>query len=724
MHPTGRWLAPRGLLLAAILAAAGPAVAPTPAQAQEFDPGRHIPGVRLAVGFDPYEVTGSTAAQIMRQLQTVTGGRPSWVRFPALFTWNYDAEVIPMVRGTPSNQCRFAEFGLTLDFTAVYPRWTAVADAAPELVEAWAAFQRQIERQWQRERDENLVRAAEVVRRARSYEDHCPIIVQRFHDVVREVMDWSRPLEGHEAPEPVAMRWPPTGYEGLLRPNVTDTTDEAPEPAGEAPEATDARAEPAEADENTGARPDRDRGPVVEVRPGRPSPARRPAPDLESALRTDLMGTSPTGFVVGLHHQGAIEYLSAFGVHPVTGDSLTIDTAFPVPAFTEVLVSTLTRALDAGGVLDLDAPVSRYLEGLSPGLGDVTLSQLLEHRAGLDNAPPRDSTMAWDRVLDGLDDRALMTEPGMVPSYSSYSFGLAVRVLERIAGTPLEDTLQRTLLDPLGMESTFLGARDADGVVAGLPVTYTSAADLLGFWLAWLDGSITGVDFDLLPGSPTRTLAPEGRAFRGGLWIDRPGAVPRLSLVCSTGPASTRIEVFPATRTVLMVIGLEGWPRHTGTFMLDAVGRTLRIGAEVFGPVRLAGVAGFARRERPCGSITTGDVHVPVDFGPRAEAAQWAGRYINGDWFFALEEDEQGLLVSPRPQDVPWDIHHFEGETYFASVPPEHGRGVGFPFRLFVGPDGRRYLMLRDRAYVHEDDRPSRRPAGQPRRQAQMPAPP
>lgn len=119
-------------------------------------------------------------------------------------------------------------------------------------------------------------------------------------------------------------------------------------------------------------------------------------------------------------------------------------------------------------------------------------------------------------------------------------------------------------------------------------------------------------------------------------------------------------------------------------------------------------MGGFVRRARRCDRIGTSQAHRPVDFGPRAEAGDWAGRYVNGDWFVALE-DRDGLPVSPDAgAGEPCAVHRFSEDVYFASAGGEEGRPVGFPFRLVVGDDGRRYLMRGDRAYLHEADRPDR----------------
>lgn len=681
----------------------------TPASAQTFDRGPFVPGVRLAVGLDPYDITGSTAPQIMRQLQI--SGQRSLLYFDSFFTWSYDAERIPRLNGTLSDQCRFTDFEVVADFTATYPRWSPTDDTDPRVTEAWAAFQAEMETRWAVERDEFTARAAEAVRRARGHEDHCPLLAQRFHTELIELLDRRRPLQGRDDVERVALSWPPSGYDELISAaGAQGATAEAPGSSSGGREVGDAAVDAGAGDETSGG----DamtlvdaRAPRVAIRPGRPIPVTTPAPSLDQAIQTDLRGRRPFGLAAGLYHQGSLQLLDAVGSETEDGPPVTIDTPFALPAFTHVLIATLAVALDASGFLELDAPISTYLDGLSPRLGAVTTGQLIDHEAGLDNAPPADSTMAWSEVLDRLNDRALFTEPGVLPSYSAYSYGLATRVLEEVTRLPLEEALEQTLFTPLAMASTSLGPPDPERIVDGVPVTSTSAADLMRFAIAWLDGSIAGAGVDLFPEPDAVTLALDGRAFRGGFWVDRPGGVPRLSLICATAGPDSFVQLFPRSRTVLLSVGHGAGPRHTTNYLLDATGEALRIGNEVFGPVQLAGIAGFGQRPRPCGFIRTAEVHRPVDFGPRLESGDWAGRYINGDWFFALNEAD-GLLTSPRAEGSPWQIHHFEGDRYFAGVAPEEREGVGFPFRLFRGTDGRRYLMLADRAYVHEDDRPGR----------------
>lgn len=352
-----------------------------------------------------------------------------------------------------------------------------------------------------------------------------------------------------------------------------------------------------------------------------------------------------TGPVVGLDHEGERLFLESFGSAAPGGDRLEAEATFSFPAFTEVLVATLAAALASGGAVDFDAPISARLPELSPGLGSATLRQLLGQRAGLDHAPVPD-TADWEEVLDRLDDRALMTVPGVVFSRSRYSHPLTVRVLERATGVRFEEAAGRALLDPLEMEATSFGSRGPGEARDGLPVTRTTTPDTLRFWAAWLDGRIDGVGGGAVPAgdAPERPSDPVtgARLFEGGVWH--------------------------------VLSRLERWPRETVVLVLSRVAPALGLGDEIYAPLRLDGGGRPARVPSRCREPAVADVRVD-DFGPRVPAGDRPGRYRNGD---------------------------------FTSMDLPDGPAVGFPSRLFDDEAGRRYVVVGDRTYLHEDDRPYR----------------
>lgn len=131
-----------------------------------------------------------------------------------------------------------------------------------------------------------------------------------------------------------------------------------------------------------------------------------------------------------------------------------------------VTVSATARLLDQG-IVDLDAPISTYVEGLPEKWRLLTLRQLHSHTAGLpgyennrDLLGLLDSFTLWKRyedVADSLaqfDDAPLLFDPGADFYYSSFDIVLASAVLQTAYGKPFLDLIRAEVLAPTRMTST------------------------------------------------------------------------------------------------------------------------------------------------------------------------------------------------------------------------------------------------------------------------------
>lgn len=685
---------------------------------QEFEPGRRPADVEVSIARQPYELHGGSGEEILAELEALAPVE-GVVWFALEYTWDYELERVgSAIAGVPSTECRLTDFSMRFDFSTVYPEWVRPDDASPELIAAWDAFGDLVTRSWEARRDEDFARAREVFADVRDREDTCDGFGERLRTVITERMDGRArsPGLGSRAPVP-GVTWPPPGHEAVMAPPPP-----RPAPSAERSSArrtTEVRSGPDVVERALG--PSRTRSgstvssplgaPRVEAataRAAEPSPRMPPLPDLLAAIRADLDGVGleepPVGFAVGLAHEGEAQLLDAFGTTTSdAADSMTVERAFPFPAFTEVLVSTLAAALGEVGILDLDAPISRILPDLAPRLGSATLRQLISHRAGLDNAPPRDTTAAWDTVLDRLSDRALVTDPGTLYSYSRYSYGLAVRVIETRLGMSIEEAVRQSILSPLGLDGTSFGAREADDAVDELPIAYTTVPDLMVFWLSWMDGQIAGSGPDVLASAPTDGPAGAGHSFYRGFWVDRFGEVDRIALLCGASGGTAGFEVLPGSRTVLALGGSGGLPLYTTVFLLGRVGDALGVGNAIYGPRPLDGGASPNRSRRRCEPRSVTWSNLVTDFGSPAAAQDWAGRYLNGELRFVLD-DVGGTLVALRGSEEPYTIFPFDGDTFFAIV-DDARRPFGFPVQLLRDERGRRYVRVGDRTYVHEADR-------------------
>lgn len=674
-----------------------------PGHAQELRQSGAPIGVRLNLIHDDYDVVGGSAQGILDQLEA-----NGWTRYSLLYTYRWTNEVVRLTNGMRSDKCRPHDFEFLFDVTARYPRWDRSPDASPELVAAWEAFAAEVEAQWEQYRDDIVGRARAAVRRLRRFEETCAFVNERVQEQVRDAFEERDPITAQEPR--LGVQWPPDGHVDVMR-NERAANRAAAQaetaPAGGPVSAT------ATAPTNAESRA------LPPVRP-----AVTPAPTIDLAVSTDLRDGA-TGLVVDLHHLGRPQFTEAFGSTEPEGDEeLSPEEAFDFPGLTEVFVATITRVLAASDYLDLEAPIGTWLPELSPRLRERTLGQLLDHRAGIDNAMAPDS-VAWDEVMGELNDRAVFTAADALFSYSRYSYPLVVRVLEAATGQSLDRVAEEMLFAPLGMDATGFGSRDDPAARDGLPLVRTTVADVERFWSAWLDEAFPEAGPGRLATLRPDPMAMDGRTFTDGYWFDRIGEAPRISLLCAA-PAighSAGVQVFPDTRTIMSFwarydlaepdgayppASASRWPKESVRFVLAAIAGALDLTDEVYRPTALSGGGQPGRSPRICAEPAVSQRRVE-SFGPRTPAGDWPGRYVNGEWFFALVETDDGTLGSPvDPARTPYSVRHYGGNVYFTNMDLDGGPDVGFALRLVRDEAGRRYVMLGDRAYLHEDDRPPR----------------
>ncbi|GAB4527703.1 MAG: serine hydrolase domain-containing protein [Parvularculaceae bacterium] len=153
--------------------------------------------------------------------------------------------------------------------------------------------------------------------------------------------------------------------------------------------------------------------------------------------------------------------------------------------------ATVAQLLMNDGVIDPNAPISRYVGGEDwfdglPHAESVTLAQLLNHSAGLADYPDLlsfQASFAWRRWTGRATNYAPAElirfaarvqpsgSPGAHFSYSDTNYLAAGLVIEAASGRAYYDLLQARVLDPLGLQDT----RPAVGRdIAGLATGYVS----------------------------------------------------------------------------------------------------------------------------------------------------------------------------------------------------------------------------------------------------------
>jgi CubicO group peptidase (beta-lactamase class C family) len=152
-----------------------------------------------------------------------------------------------------------------------------------------------------------------------------------------------------------------------------------------------------------------------------------------------------------------------------TGVAATTDSVFQIGSVTKVWTAALVMQLVGEGLVDLDAPVRRYLPEF--GLVDpvaaetVTVRQLLSHTGGFvgdifDDTGRGDDAIG--RLLELMHTAATqVSPPGALYSYSNASFCALGALVARLRGGTWESVLRERLLDPLGCTHVALFAEEA-----------------------------------------------------------------------------------------------------------------------------------------------------------------------------------------------------------------------------------------------------------------------
>ncbi len=145
-----------------------------------------------------------------------------------------------------------------------------------------------------------------------------------------------------------------------------------------------------------------------------------------------------------------------------------LDTPFCVFSSSKAVTAFLIHMLDERGVLSIEDRVADHIpEFARHGKGDITIGQVLSHRAGV----ARISAEALD--LDALDDRGTLvellsdvkpaSEPGRLLAYHAVSGGFILgEIVHRATGRSIREVLAEEILDPLGFRWMNYGVAPED----------------------------------------------------------------------------------------------------------------------------------------------------------------------------------------------------------------------------------------------------------------------
>ena len=161
----------------------------------------------------------------------------------------------------------------------------------------------------------------------------------------------------------------------------------------------------------------------------------------------------------------------------------TPETPFTVYSASKAITAFVVHKQIERGLIGLDDPVAQHFPGYERhGKGEITIGQVLAHRAGVPNLPREALSLEYvgDReyLVEALRDAKPFAAPGKRLAYHAISGGfILAEVVERVTGKTIRELLAEEFLDPLGFRWTNYGVAPEDVERVGL--NYMTGAPVL-----------------------------------------------------------------------------------------------------------------------------------------------------------------------------------------------------------------------------------------------------
>jgi CubicO group peptidase (beta-lactamase class C family) len=188
-------------------------------------------------------------------------------------------------------------------------------------------------------------------------------------------------------------------------------------------------------------------------------------PEVDDYIKQQMTAKDIPGLAVVIVKGKEVVYLKGFGVTSLNEPSpVTPRTIFDLASVSKSFTALGVLLLRDDGLIDLDAPVQRYLPDFQPDdpqAAAITVRQLLNQTSGLPgnlSAPliVQDGEDDMKEIVAAASRLKLDRPPGSSFAYADINYCLLGALIERVTGTTFEGYMAQKIFTPLGMDNTTL----------------------------------------------------------------------------------------------------------------------------------------------------------------------------------------------------------------------------------------------------------------------------
>lgn len=196
---------------------------------------------------------------------------------------------------------------------------------------------------------------------------------------------------------------------------------------------------------------------------------------VDDFLLRQLHDSKIPGMQVAVVQKGKIVFSKAYGIANIQ-DNVQVDnkTIFAINSCTKAFTGVAIMQLVEEGKLDLNAPISSYIDSLPAQWQPVKIQQLLTHISGLPDilriqepAGANNEAKTWEKVTAMPMD----FPTGEQFSYNQTNYVLLGKVISKLRGKPFAQVFKEQQFDVVGMPNTVFG--DSRDVIPHFAPTYS-----------------------------------------------------------------------------------------------------------------------------------------------------------------------------------------------------------------------------------------------------------
>ncbi|MET4142497.1 serine hydrolase domain-containing protein [Pedobacter sp. UYP1] len=203
---------------------------------------------------------------------------------------------------------------------------------------------------------------------------------------------------------------------------------------------------------------------------------------------------------LGVIQKGKLVKLSSYGMaNPENSVPATDESLFSINSCTKAFVGVAVMQLQEDGKLNINDPVSKYLDSLPEAWNKVTIKQVLANNSGLPNIIDEqekvlgngDEASAWAKVKT----LPVQFQAGEKYSYNQTGYVMLGMIINKLSGVHFTKFIEERQFKVAGMKLTRFG--DAHDVIPHSAGAYSTVSNVNGQWISNGDLTTAYVEFPL-----------------------------------------------------------------------------------------------------------------------------------------------------------------------------------------------------------------------------------